>query len=118
WRPEKIEKLKRAADHVLCLFPFEPDLLARHGIAATYVGHPLAAVIPIEPDRAAARQRLGLPQEGHVVAVLPGSRADEVRYIGPKFLQAVTLMHRQRPGLRFVLPAVPDLKPRVDALVA
>src|SRR5690606_6239379 len=55
---------------------------------------------------------------GHVVAVLPGSRADEVRYIGPKFLQAVTLMHRQRPGLRFVLPAVPDLKPRVDALVA
>lgn len=118
WRPEKIEKLKRAADHVLCLFPFEPDLLARHGIAATYVGHPLAAVIPMEPDRAAARQRLGLPQEGHVVAVLPGSRADEVRYIGPKFLQAVTLMHRQRPGLRFVLPAVPDLKPRVDALVA
>lgn len=118
WRPEKIEKLKRAADHVLCLFPFEPQLLAAHGIAATYVGHPLAAVIPMEPDRAAARQRLGLPGEGQLVAVLPGSRADEVRYIGPKFLRAVALMHRQRPGLRFVLPAVPDLKPRVDAQVA
>ncbi len=118
WRPEKIGKLKRAADHVLCLFPFEPQLLAAHGIAATYVGHPLAAVIPMEPDRMAARQRLGLPGEGQLVAVLPGSRADEVRYIGPKFLRAVSLMHRQRPSLRFVLPAVPDLKPRVDALVA
>jgi lipid-A-disaccharide synthase len=61
WRPEKLVKLKAAADHVLCLFPFEPELLAAHGIAATYVGHPLASVIPMQPDRAAARQALGLP---------------------------------------------------------
>ncbi|RYY60710.1 MAG: lipid-A-disaccharide synthase, partial [Comamonadaceae bacterium] len=50
WRPERIEKIRRACDHVLCIFPFEPDLLARSGVAATYVGHPLAAVIPQEPD--------------------------------------------------------------------
>lgn len=118
WRPEKIEKLRRAADHVLCLFPFEPELLAGHGIAATYVGHPLAAVIPLEPDRAAARQRLGLAPDAPIVAVLPGSRADEVRYIGPHFMRAVALMRQRRPELRFVLPAAPGLKPRIDALVA
>ena len=58
WRPERIEKIRRSVDHVLCIFPFEVELLARHGIAATYVGHPLANVIPQEPDRAAARQAL------------------------------------------------------------
>ena len=117
WRPEKIEKLRRAAGHVLCLFPFEPELLASHGIDATYVGHPLASVIPMEPERAVARQRLGLAADAPTVAVLPGSRADEVRYIGPKFMQAVVLMLRQRPELRFVIPAAPGLKARLDALV-
>lgn len=118
WRPEKVDKLRRAAGHVLCLFPFEPELLARHGIAATYVGHPLASVIPLEPDRAGARTRLGLPPDGPVVAVLPGSRADELRYLGSRFMQAVALMRQRRPGLRFVVPAAPGLKPGVDALVA
>ena len=64
WRPERVEKIRRSADHVLCIFPFEPALLAQHGIASTYVGHPLANVIPLVPDRAAARQALGLPQKG------------------------------------------------------
>ena len=73
WRPERIEKIRRSVDHVLCIFPFEPELLARHGISATYVGHPLARVIPLEPDRAAARRQLGLPLEAPVVALLPGS---------------------------------------------
>src|SRR5256885_540145 len=53
WRADRVEKIRRAADHVLCIFPFEPELLARHGIDATYVGHPLASVIPLQPDRAA-----------------------------------------------------------------
>ena len=60
WRAERVEKIRRSADHVLCIFPFEPELLARHGIAATYVGHPLAGVIPMVPGRAAARAQLGL----------------------------------------------------------
>ena len=55
WRADRVEKIRRAADHVLCIFPFEPELLAQHGISATYVGHPLAQVIPLHPDRAAAR---------------------------------------------------------------
>ena len=81
WRPEKLVKLKAAADHVLCLFPFEPALLAAHGIAATYVGHPLASVIPMQSDRAAARRALGLAAEGTVVALLPGSRAAEIEHL-------------------------------------
>ena len=117
WRPERIEKIRRSVDHVLCIFPFEPELLARHGISATYVGHPLARVIPLEPDRAAARRQLGLPLEAPVVALLPGSRQSELQYLGERFLAAACLMARQRPEVRFVLPAVPALRARVDALV-
>lgn len=115
WRPERIEKIRRSTDHVLCIFPFEPELLARHGIAATYVGHPLANVIPVQPDRAAARTRLGLPPDATVVAILPGSRASEVQYLARRFFDAAALMHRQRPCLRFVVPAVPALRERIAA---
>ena len=75
WRAGRVEKIRRAADHVLCIFPFEPELLARHGIASTFVGHPLADVIPMQPDKIAARLALGLRPEGEVLAILPGSRA-------------------------------------------
>ena len=101
WRAERVEKIRRAADHVLCIFPFEPELLARHGIEATYVGHPLAAVIPLEPDRRAARAALGLDAADAVLAVLPGSRSAEVQYIAPKFFAAAA-------------PAVPALRMRVE----
>ena len=118
WRPERIEKIRRSVDHVLCIFPFEPELLQRHGIAATYVGHPLAQVIPMEPDRLAARRQLGLPDQAPVVALLPGSRASEIQYLARRFLEAAALMKRARPGLRFVLPAVPALRERLAALAA
>lgn len=118
WRPEKVLKLKAAAEHVLCLFPFEPALLAEHGIAATFVGHPLASVIPLEPDQAAARRRLGLPSQGPVVAILPGSRADEVRYLADRFLRAAALMHARHPDLRFIIPAAPGLKERIETVAA
>ena len=117
WRPERVEKIQRSADHVLCLFPFEPALLERHGIPATYVGHPLASVIPMVPDRDAARAQLGLLPTDSVVAVLPGSRSAEVHYIAPVFLQAVRQMLQARPGLKAVLPAVPALQPRLVQLV-
>lgn len=116
WRPERIHKIRRSVDHVLCIFPFEPELLARHGIAATYVGHPLAGAIPLEPDRAAARASLGLADSDSVVAVLPGSRRSEVQYIAPRFFAAVARMRQARPDLRFVVPAVPALMaPIADA---
>ena len=117
WRADRIGRIRRSVDHVLCLFPFEPALLQSQGVPATYVGHPLADVIPIEPDRAAARAALGLPEDAPVVAVLPGSRASEIRYIAPRFLQAVRALRSARPDLRFVLPALPALKAVVEAQV-
>ena len=82
WRAERVEKIRRSADHVLCIFPFEPELLARHGIAATYVGHPLANVIP-GCQTALVRAPPGLCPEDEVLAILPGSRSAEVQYIAP-----------------------------------
>ena len=115
WRPERVEKIRRSADHVLCIFPFEPELLARHGIAATYVGHPIASVIPLVPDRLAARRALGIEGEGPVVAILPGSRRSEVQYLARRFFDAAVLMRSRRPGLRFVVPAVPALREAIEA---
>ena len=118
WRADRVDKIRRAADHVLCIFPFEPALLAQHGIAATYVGHPLAQVIPLVPDKAAARRQLGLADGDQVVALLPGSRKSEVRYLAPRFFAAAAQMRKSRPGLKFVLPAVPNLRAEIDALAA
>ena len=115
WRPEKLLKLKAAADHVLCLFPFEPELLAEHGIAATYVGHPLANVIPMQPDRTAARRVLGLDENATVVALLPGSRAAEVKYLLSGFFQAAALIRQARPATQFIVPAVPHLLTQIEA---
>ena len=115
WRPERVEKIRRSADHVLCIFPFEPELLARHGIAATYVGHPIASVIPLVPDRLAARRALGIEGEGPVVAILPGSRRSEVQYLARRFFDAAVLMRSRRPGLRFVVPAIPALREVIEA---
>ncbi|OUM01176.1 lipid-A-disaccharide synthase [Variovorax sp. JS1663] len=118
WRPERVHKLRAAADHVLCIFPFEPALLAKNGIAASYVGHPLANVIPMAPDRAAARAALGLPADAPVVALLPGSRRSELRYLAQRFFDAAALMHKAQPALRFVLPALPSLRPELEQMLA
>ena len=114
WRPERVKKIQASADHVLCIFPFEPALLAEHGVAATYVGHPVANVVPLEPDRLAARRQLGLPEDAPVVAILPGSRGSEVDYLARRFFDAVSLMHQARPNLCFVLPAVPSQRERIE----
>lgn len=111
WRPERIEKVRRAADRVLLVFPFEQQIYDDAGIAASYVGHPLASIIPLQADATAARARLGLPAGGPVIALLPGSRRAEVQYIGPAFIEAAALMLAREPRLRFVLPvAEPRLR--------
>lgn len=115
WRAKKVEKLRRAADHVLCIFPFEPELLAAHGVAATYVGHPIANVIPLEPDREGARRELGLPLDGRIVALLPGSRRSEIRYLASRFMAAARLLQSRHPDLHFVLPTLPALRAEVEA---
>ena len=118
WRGGRAKKMATSCDHVLCLFPFEPELLRTHGVAATFVGHPLADAIALTPPRQASRAALGLADDDAVVAVLPGSRRSEIQYIAPAFLQAVALLHRQRPGLRFVLPVAPGLRGMVEPLLA
>ena len=117
WRPERMEKIRRSADHVLCIFPFEPALLARNGIAATYVGHPLANVIPMRPDRTAARAQLGVADGAPLVALLPGSRRSEISHLAERFLRAASILRQSRPEVRFVLPAVPGFREIIDALV-
>ena len=117
WRGGRIGRIKASADHVLCLFPFEPALLQRHGIASAYVGHPLADVIPLDPPRARSRAALGLRDDDVVVALLPGSRISEVEHIAPRFLQAAALLHREQPALRFVLPVVAGLDAHVAPLL-
>lgn len=116
WRPERMEKIRRSADHVLCIFPFEPELLQRHGIAATFVGHPLANIIPLQPDRAGARRTLGLADNATVVALLPGSRASEIGHLAARFFQAAALMLARRPDLQFIVPSVPGFRDRLQAL--
>ena len=106
WRRERIHRIEAAVDHLLCVFPFEPALYEGTRVRATYIGHPLAEVIPLRPDAAAARGRLGLGDDAGagVLALLPGSRAGEVRHIAPAFLDAAARMQRER-GL-VVLAAV------------
>ena len=107
WRPHRVHTIRSSADHVLCLFPFEPALLQQHGIAASYVGHPLASVLPLEPDQQAARAQLHLPPDAEVVALLPGSRNSEIAYLATRFLEAARLLHQRRPRLHCILPAAP-----------
>lgn len=118
WRGGRVHKLAASADHVLCLFPFEPSLLAKAGVPASYVGHPLADAIPLEVPRAAARSALGLGAEDVVVAILPGSRRGEVRHIAPAFVRAAQRLRAARPGLRCVLPIAPGLRTLIEAVVA
>ena len=117
WRAERVKRIARSVDHVLCLFPFEPALLKAHGIDATYVGHPLADAIALEPPKAASRAALGIAADEVVVALLPGSRRSEIRFIAQPLLQAAVLMQQARPGLRFVMPVAPGLKALIEALV-
>jgi lipid-A-disaccharide synthase len=106
WRAGRVKGIRRAVDLMLCIFPFEVEFLLHHGVPARYVGHPLADEIPLAVDQAAARVALGLPAEGQVIAILPGSRAGEVENLAPPFLQAALRCHRERPALRFATPLV------------
>lgn len=116
WRGKRIEKIRKAVDAVLCIFPFEPEIYARRGIAAHYVGHPLADAIPLEVPRAASRAALGLGDDERVVALLPGSRRSEIQYIAPRLFAAAAEMGKLRQGLRFILPVVPGLRHLIEPL--
>lgn len=104
WRRYRLKKIARSTDLMLTLFPFEAAFYEQHHIPVRYVGHPLADTIPLDVERAAARRQLGLPEDGEVVALLPGSRMTEVRMLGEVFIAAAKRLLERRPQLRFVTP--------------
>lgn len=104
WRDSRAAKIGASATQVLCLFPMEPPIYARYGVDASFVGHPLADAIAIEPDQAAARRTLGLPADAPVLALLPGSRLGEIRRLGPDFLRAAAILKTALPDLSIVAP--------------
>jgi lipid-A-disaccharide synthase len=105
WRESRAEKIGRSADRVLCLFPMEPPIYARHGIDARYIGHPLADALPLEPDRNQAREALGIGLDERVLAILPGSRLGEIHRLGRVFFDAAALVAKALPGVHVVVPA-------------
>lgn len=106
WRQKRVFKIARAVDLMLTLFPFEAKFYREHRVAVHFVGHPLADLIPLSPDRDAARRALGLAGQAPVVAILPGSRGGEISRIGVSFFGAAREIKRQVPDVRFVVPCV------------
>jgi lipid-A-disaccharide synthase len=105
WREKRADKIGRSVHRVLCLFPMEPPIYARHGIDARFVGHPLADRFALVSDRVPARRSLQLPLDVPVLALLPGSRHAELERMGAIFLQAARRIAAAMPGLRVVIPA-------------
>jgi lipid-A-disaccharide synthase len=104
WRQGRVRGIAAGCDLVLCLLPFEVDFYREHAVRALFVGHPLADAIPTPVDRAAARERLGLPRAGAVVALLPGSRVGEVERLGGDFIAAARQLAAAHSGIRFIAP--------------
>ena len=116
WRGKRVEKIRKATDLVLCIFPFEPAIYAKSNVNAVYVGHPLAAEIPLEVPQAAGRAALGIADGETLIAMLPGSRRAEIQYIAPRLFGAAALLHKAQPELRFVVPVVTGLRHLVEPL--
>jgi lipid-A-disaccharide synthase len=104
WRQGRVRTIGRAFDLVLCLLPFEPPFYRDHAVGAQFVGHPLADQIPIQGDRAGARTALDLDANSSVLALLPGSRVNEVRRLAPAFIRAAALLSARRPSLQVIAP--------------
>lgn len=119
WREKRAQKIGLSALRVLCLFPMEPAIYARHGIDARFVGHPLADRFALVADRVGARESLQLPQQSPVLAVLPGSRVSELTRLGKIFIDAAARVGAAIPGLRIVIPAAnAQLHARLTTLLA
>jgi lipid-A-disaccharide synthase len=106
WRGGRIKKIIKSVSHMLVIFPFEEEIYRKAGVPVTYIGHPLAEMIPMQPDQAGARRSLGLPDDVRVITVMPGSRMGELKYLAAPFIGAVKLLAQRDPDLRFVVPMV------------
>jgi len=119
WREKRVQGIRQSTDLMLTLFPFEEEVYRKHGVAVRCVGHTLADRIPLQPDRQAARQTLGLAGEAPVVALMPGSRNGELRKLGLLFLQTAAWCLQRNPQLRFILPcANPERRQQMEAILA
>ncbi len=104
WRKGRLKGIARAVSHMLCLFPFEPELYRAAGVPVSYVGHPLADVFPLAPNREAMRETLQISPGGPVFAFLPGSRQSEVRNLADTYIATAAALHERHPGARFLVP--------------
>lgn len=104
WRGGRIKKIGRAVNRVLALFPMEPPLYEKAHIPVTYVGHPLADIIPLETSKTAVREKLAMPKDAPIFALLPGSRQGELAMMAETFVQTAKLIHERLPGALFVVP--------------
>ena len=127
WRAGRIKKISQAVERMLCIFPFETEIYDKAGVASTYVGHPLASDIPLEPDTKAAREKIAKTfniesnfLDGIVIAVLPGSRGSEIELIAPVFFETMELLSKRLKGqkLHFLIPvATPRLREPLEQLL-
>lgn len=119
WREGRVKGIARAVDLMLCLFPFEPKFYANHAVRAAYVGHPLADQLDNSVTPAQARRALGLEEAGLVVAILPGSRGGELKYLAETFSRTAAWVHGRLPAVRFITPiAKPKLRARMEQAIS
>lgn len=118
WRQKRVFKIARAVDLMLALFPFEAKFYKSHRVSVRFVGHPLADMIPLAPDKQVYRAQLGIPSGDTVVAILPGSRSGEISYIGESFLLAAKWINERRPDIKFIIPCINEARlSQVKALI-
>jgi len=106
WRRGRVNTIKRAVSEVLALFPHEVPLYEQAGVPVTYVGHPLADSLPLEPDRQGARKELKLPADKLVIAILPGSRQSELDYMADLFIKTAQHIRQQVENVHFLVPVI------------
>lgn len=106
WRRNRLGRIVESVTHILALYPFEPDLYRDTPVQCTYVGHPLADVIPLDSDQRAVREKLGVAMDRPIVALLPGSRQSELHYMAETFIATAQLLLQRYPQVQFLVPLV------------
>jgi lipid-A-disaccharide synthase len=104
WRQRRVKKIAASTDLMLTLFPFEESFYQQHQVPVQFVGHPLADTIPLSVDKTAERRALNLPENAEILALLPGSRSNELHYLAQPFIEAACWLHERRPAVKFVVP--------------
>ena len=119
WRQGRVKGIARSVDAMLTFLPFEAAFYVKHRVPVAFVGHPLADELPLVNDRRATREALGIAADARVLALLPGSRRNEIRFMGETFLEAAERLVKARPGLAVVIPAAtPERRQELEALLA